>query len=116
MSNRYRIGSVLWQIKIAHTFAWAVFATTILAIPIVTVFRKFDWASWLSLFVWIEIFILAVHHMRCPLTGIAERYTDDRSDNFDIFLPIWLARINQLIFGSVFIVVEAYLVFRWMSG
>jgi hypothetical protein len=30
--------------------------------------------------------------MRCPLTGIAARYTDDRRDNFDIYLPPWLAR------------------------
>jgi hypothetical protein len=40
--------------------------------------------------------------MRCPLTGVAARYTDDRRDNFDIYLPLWLARYNKLIFGSLF--------------
>lgn len=27
----------------------------------------------------------------------AERYTDDRTPNFDIFLPRWLARSNKQI-------------------
>ena len=27
---------------------------------------------------------------------------DDRSANFDIYLPLWLARHNKTIFGSVF--------------
>ncbi|MBB1092471.1 hypothetical protein HUU61_14375 [Rhodopseudomonas palustris] len=40
--------------------------------------------------------------MRCPLTAVAARYTDERADNFDIYLPIWLARHNRLIFGTLF--------------
>jgi len=42
--------------------------------------------------------------MRCPLTGIAAQYNNDRRDNFDIFLPEWLARHNKVIFGALYVV------------
>jgi hypothetical protein len=36
--------------------------------------------------------------------AIAARYTSDRSANFDIYLPRWIARYNKEIFGSLFAV------------
>jgi hypothetical protein len=36
---------------------------------------------------------------RLALTNVAARYTNDRRDNFDIVLPLWLARYNKIIFG-----------------
>ena len=50
---------------------------------------------------------------RRPLTGAARRYTRDRSDNFDIFLPEWLAKHNKLIFGSLFAIGELFLLWQW---
>lgn len=50
---------------------------------------------------------------RCPLTTIAARYTDDRRDNFDIYLPLWLARYNKVIFGSLFGVGLLLAIGRW---
>jgi hypothetical protein len=47
---------------------------------------------------------------------MAERYTANRSDNFDIFLPVWLARNNKLIFGSLFAVSEVLLLVRWLAS
>ena len=41
------------------------------------------------------------------------RYTDDRRVNFDIFLPVWLARYNKLIFGALFVAGVALTVLRW---
>jgi hypothetical protein len=93
--------ALLW-IKALHTLIWAVFAGSILAIPAVSQFGDLRWAAWLSVAVWAEIAVLAVNGMRCPLTDLAGRYTDQQSDNFDIFLPAWLARHNRLIFGSIF--------------
>ncbi len=43
----------------------------------------------------VEVAVLAFNGMRCPLTDLAARYTDDRRDNFDIYLPLWLAAIQQ---------------------
>jgi hypothetical protein len=50
----------------------------------------------------LECLVLAANRMQCPLTTIAARYTDDRRDNFDIWLPEWLARHNKRIFGALF--------------
>jgi hypothetical protein len=107
---------ILRRIRAVHTVAWAVFASAILAIPVVTGLGQLGWALWLSLLVYVEVAILVVNHMRCPLTDIAMRYTDDRSANFDIFLPAWLARNNKAIFGSLFAAAEVYLLWRWLTA
>ncbi len=36
-------------------------------------------------------------------TDLAARYTEDRRGNFDIYLPVWLARQNKTIFGTLFL-------------
>ncbi len=104
---------ILWRIKTFHTAAWLLFALAILAIPIAVILDRLSLALWLSLLVWAEVFILLFNGMRCPLTGIAARYTADRADNFDIFLPAWLARHNKLIFGTVFAAAQLFLLWRW---
>jgi hypothetical protein len=103
----------LLLIRTLHTFVWAVFASSILAIPVFTLERRIHIAFWLSLLVWGEIVILAVNRLRCPLTGVAARYTKDRRDNFDIFLPLWLAKHNKLVFGSLFAISQLLLLWRW---
>jgi len=37
-----------------------------------------------------------------PLTLIAGNYSNSQKDNFDIFLPNWLAKHNKLIFTTIF--------------
>ena len=108
-----RARRVMWRIKMIHTIAWTVFASSIVAIPVVTLTGSLRSALWLSLLVWVEVLILASNRLRCPLTGVAERYTKDRSDNFDIFLSTWLARHNKLIFGSLFAIGELFLLLWW---
>ena len=39
----------------------------------------------------------------CPLTDVAGQFTEDRRDNFDIYLPEWLARHNKGIFGTLYV-------------
>ncbi|MGA9132184.1 MAG: hypothetical protein WB384_09295, partial [Candidatus Sulfotelmatobacter sp.] len=99
--------ALLW-VKALHTLIWGVFAGSILAIPAVSQFADLRSALWLSVAVWVEIMVLVVNGMRCPLTDLAGRYADEQSDNFDIFLPAWLARHNKLIFGSIFAAAELF--------
>ncbi|MDH3469624.1 MAG: hypothetical protein OES26_27690 [Gammaproteobacteria bacterium] len=68
---------------------------------------------WLTAIVLLEIFVLVLNSWQCPLTGLAARHTESRRDNFDIYLPEWLARHNKLIFGSLFVVGEAIVILRW---
>lgn len=106
----------LFRIKCLHTFAWAVFAGAIILIPLATLSSRFSTALWLSMLVWLEVGVLAANRWRCPLTDLAARHTIDRQDNFDIFLPLWLARWNKTIFGTLFVLAQLHLWWRWPPG
>ena len=99
-----------------HTAFWVLFAGAIVAIPLVALAGALASALWLTLLVLVEVVVLAANRMRCPFTAIAARYTDDRSDNFDIFLPAWLARHNKLVFGALFVLGEALFLWRWLGN
>lgn len=105
----------LRAVKVVHTVAWAFFAGCILVIPVFAWQGRFGVAAVLIAFVLVEVIILAVNRWRCPLTGVAARYTDDRADNFDIYLPLWLARYNKEIFGSLFVVGLLFTLARWQG-
>lgn len=92
----------LRKVKIVHTLIWAFFASSIVTIPICSFLQEHRIALTLVGIVAVEVLILLVNHMNCPLTAIAARYTDDRRYNFDIYLPEWLARHNKAIFGSLY--------------
>lgn len=106
-------GSTLRVVKILHTIAWAFFAGCILAIPLFSWRGDFVTAVVLIAIVFVEVLIILFNHWRCPLTHIAARYTDDRRDNFDIYLPLWLARYNKQIFGALFVLGLVYTIARW---
>ena len=52
--------------------------------------------------VFVEVRIVLLNDGHCPLTAVAARYTEDRRDNFDIYIPEWLARHNKRIFGTLY--------------
>lgn len=105
--------TALVAVKVIHTLVWAFFVACILGIPIASWHGNHQAAAWLTAFVLVEVTILLLHGWRCPLTSLAARYTDDRRDNFDIYLPEWLARHNKLIFGVVFSVGVAFALVQW---
>lgn len=106
----------LVAIKVIHTAAWAFFVACIVGIPIAARARRLRLAVVLSGIVALEVAILAVNSMRCPLTDVAARYTEDRRDNFDIYLPEWLARHNKALFGGLWIAGELVLAARWLES
>jgi hypothetical protein len=101
-------------VKLVHTAVWAFFAGCILAIPAVALAHRFDLVAALTAFVLLEIAVLAVNRLRCPLTDVAARYTDERRDNFDVYLPLWLARYNKHVFGALFVAGELVAVWSWL--
>ena len=107
------IPNKLRAIKVLHTLFWAFFAGCIFAIPVAARRGRFDIAWWASGFMLVELAALAVNNGRCPLTNLAARYTDDRRDNFDIYLPLWLARYNKQIFGPLLLLGELYFLALW---
>ena len=109
-----RLRSKLVVIKVVHTAVWAFFAACIVAVPFVALAGQLRGATVLSVVVLGEVVVLVLNGMRCPLTDVAQRYTDDRRDNFDIYLPLWLARKNKRIFGALFVAGEVLLVWCWL--
>jgi hypothetical protein len=105
----------LTLIKLSHTIIWAFFAGCIMALPVAGLKRRFDWALALTGLVLLECVILMANRWRCPLTDAAARFTEDRADNFDIYLPNWLARHNKTIFGSLFIAGEVIVLGCWFK-
>lgn len=106
----------LRSIRTLHTIVWAFFAGCIVAIPVFAWRRDFATAGVLIGIVMVEVLIIMANRWRCPLTGVAERYTDERRDNFDIYLPLWLARYNKQIFGSLYVVGILLTLVRWLGG
>jgi hypothetical protein len=93
----------------------AVLAGCVLALPITGRLHRFDWAIILTLIILAECGVLALHKGRCPLTNLAARFTKDRADNFDIYLPNWVARHNKAIFGTLFVVNELIVLWFWLK-
>jgi hypothetical protein len=60
----------------------------------------------------LEGIVLVVFKFFCPLTIIARRYSDSTKENFDIYLPNWLAKHNKLIYTSILGVIMALTVYR----
>ena len=98
-----------------HTAIWAFFVGCILALPIAGLMHRFDWAGILTVLILVECGVLALNRGRCPLTNWAGGFTDERGDNFDIFLPEWLARHNKAIFGTLFVVNEFIVLSCWLA-
>jgi hypothetical protein len=105
---------VLIGIKLLHTAIWFFFAGCIVAIPFAGARSQFRWVAVLTGLVLVECAVIAANRGRCPLTDLAARYTAERADNFDIYLPLWLARRNKTIFGTLFVIGELFVLGRWL--
>jgi hypothetical protein len=103
----------LMLVRVVHTVVWAFLVSCILAVPLTAIAGNLGFAAVFTAVVLLECVVLAVNHYRCPLTDVAARYTDDRAPNFDIYLPVWLAKHNKQVFGTLF--VTGLLVLLWCS-
>lgn len=103
----------LRAVKVVHTIVWAFFAGCIIAIPVYAATGDLQTATVLIGIVALEVAIILINRWRCPLTNVAARYTDDRRDNFDIYLPLWLARHNKMIFGLLYAAGAMYSLALW---
>lgn len=105
--------AALRAIRVIHTLVWAFFAGAIVALPVAAWYDRFDLFTVLSAVVLVEVAVLLVNRLRCPLTDVAARYTVDRRDNFDIYLPLWMARYNKAIFGTLYAAGVLFGAWRW---
>lgn len=77
------------------------------------IFNEINMLTWICISIIIlEGIVLMAFKLSCPLTILARKYSDSTKDNFDIYLPNWLARYNKKIFTSVFVLGLLCVIFR----
>jgi len=95
----------LIAIKLVHTLVWVFFVSAIFYITYSGISNNINLYTWIAIALIIgEGIVLTLFKMYCPLTIIARKYSDSDKDNFDIYLPNWLARHNKLIFTTIYII------------
>src|SRR3984893_676274 len=108
--------AALVLVKLIHTVVWGFFAGCIIALPLVALAGRLRCAAWLAAAVLVEGVGLVANRWRCPLTGVAAGFTEDRRENFDIYLPVWLARYNKQVFGTLFVAGGPGALLGWLRG
>ena len=105
--------SKLIFIKSVHTLVWIFFNVVLFYMAYAVIINKIDLWVWVGVvLIFLEGIVLLIFNKMCPLTIIARKYSDSPKDNFDIYLPNWLARYNKLIYTSIFVVIVFGIVYR----
>ena len=106
----------LMLIKAVHTLVWIFFNIVIFYMLYAVLADKIDKWLWIGFgLVILEGLTLLLFKFFCPLTIMARKYSDSTRDNFDIFLPNWLARYTKLIYTSIVGVIIVILIYRLMT-
>lgn len=105
--------SKLILIKFLHTAIWVFFNVVIFYLLYAVIVNKIDKWVWICLgLIVLEGLVLLVFKAVCPVTLVARKYSDSQADNFDIYLPNWLAKNNKLIYTTIVIIAVLILVYQ----
>jgi hypothetical protein len=107
----------LLAIKLFHTVIWAFFVVVIFYVLYSGITNTINKLTWIGIALVIaEGITLLIFKMFCPLTLLARKYSNSEKDNFDIFLPQWLAKHNKLIFTSIFLAATVLVLYRYFTN
>ncbi len=114
--NRTNDGHELAFLKLIHTVIWLFFVSVIGYILYCGLMDDITIYTGIAIgLVILEGLTLLVFSGRCPLTLVARKYSDSTHDNFDIFLPEWLARHNKPIFTTLYLIGVILVIYRMLS-
>ena len=106
----------LTLIKTIHTIIWMFFNVVIFYLLYAVIVNKIDKWIWICLgLIVLEGIILIVFKRVCPVTLIARKYSNSGKDNFDIYLPNWLARHNKEIYSIIVLIAVIILIYRLIT-
>ena len=109
--------NTLFWIKLLHTLIWVFFVGVIFYVLFSGITGKINTYTWVGIaLVILEGVVLLIFKMFCPLTILARKHSDSTKDNFDIFLPNWLAKNNKLIFTTLYLIGLALVLVRTFFG
>ena len=96
----------LTLIKSIHTLIWIFFNVVIFYTLYAAISNRLDRWLWIGYgFVFLEGLTLLTFKSHCPLNLLARKYSNSTKDNFDIYLPSWLAKYTKLIYTSIFTII-----------
>lgn len=108
--------SRLLLIKTIHTLIWGFFVGAIGYVFYSGVADHVTGYTWLASGLVVgEGLVLLLFKNQCPLTLVARKYSGSPADNFDIFLPNWLARYNKQIFTTIYLIAMLLVGYRLVS-
>jgi hypothetical protein len=100
-------------IKIFHTAIWVFFNIVIFYLLYAVIINKIDKWIWICIgLILLEGITLIIFKSICPVTLLARKYSDSTSDNFDIYLPNWLAKYNKIIYTTIVLIALCILIYR----
>lgn len=103
-------------IKIIHTLIWVFFNLVIFYMLYAVIVDKLDKWLWIGYgLIILEGITLLVFKFFCPLTILARKYSDSTKDNFDIYLPNWLARYTKLIYTGIMGIILLITIYRLLD-
>ena len=103
-------------VKGIHTFIWIFFNVVMFYMLYAVIMNKIDLWLWIGfgLFV-LEGITLLLFKFYCPLTLIARKYSDSTKDNFDIYLPNWLAKYTKVIYTTLLLIILLMTLYRLLN-
>jgi len=103
----------LVAVKLIHTIIWVILSSAIFYILYSGLFNRITIYTWIAMgMIVVEGAILMAFKWSCPLTVVARRYSDSTDNNFDIYLPEWLAKHNKTIFTSIYLIAVVLVIIR----
>jgi hypothetical protein len=106
----------LTLIKVIHTLIWVFFNFVIFYMLYAAIANKLDRWLWMGYgFVLLEGLILLTFNSHCPLNLLARKYSNSTKDNFDIYLPSWLAKYTKLIYTTIFAIVTLITFYQMLN-
>jgi hypothetical protein len=103
-------------IRIIHTLIWLFFNVVIFYMLYAAISGKLDCWLWIGFGLFIlEGLVLLAFKFYCPLTVWARKYSDSTKANFDIYLPIWLAKYNKQIYTSILVVIVVITIYQLLK-
>ncbi len=104
----------LVMIKAIHTIIWCMFTFIFSYMMYAVIVDKINLYVWIGLLLFgVEIVVLLIYKNHCPLTLIARRYSSSTKENFDIYLPLWLAKNNKVIYSFFLFVFFCGVIYRY---
>lgn len=102
-------------IKTIHTIIWLFFNVTLFYLFYEVFNNSISHLFWAGIgIILLECLILVSLKWTCPLTILARKYSASTKENFDIYLPLWVAKHNKTIYSILFaLLVIAYI---WKIG